>query len=99
MRVDITKVAGGLCVRQCEAGGWVLGPKTRNRAFVARFRVCRVKWSCRVVTGGSGCGLVSRRWRVGHAFANARPGGGFWAKNPKPSFRGSVSGVSREMEL
>ena len=46
-----------------------------------------------MVTGGSGCGLVSQRRRVGHAFANARPGSGVWAKNPKPSDRGSVSGL------
>jgi len=54
--------------------------QTQNRAFVARFWVCHMKWSCRVVTGGSGCGLVSQRWRVGHAFANARPGSGFGPK-------------------
>ena len=57
--------------------------QTRNRAFVTRFWVCRVKWSCRVVTGGSGCGLISQRWREGHAFANARPGSGVWGQKPE----------------
>jgi hypothetical protein len=73
------------------AGGRVFGPKTRNRA-VARFWVCRVKQRCRAMTGGAGWGLISWRQRVGYAFANARPGGGVWAKNPKLSDRGSVSG-------
>jgi hypothetical protein len=77
----------GLCGRQCEAG---FGPKTGNRAFVARFRACGMKQWCGAITGGSG-------WHGGGgggcAFTNERPGGGIWAKNPNPSRRGSVSGV------
>jgi len=36
------------------------------------------------------------RRKGGCAFANARPGGRIWAKNPKPSIRGSVSGAPCE---
>jgi hypothetical protein len=37
-------------------------------------------------------------WRQqgARAFANARLGSGVWAKNPKPSVRGSISGVPCE---
>ena len=62
MQVDIARVVGGLCVRQRGAG---FGPKNRNRAFVARFRACCMKWPCRAMTGGGGWGLISRRRRVG----------------------------------
>jgi hypothetical protein len=43
MEVDIAEAAGGLIVRQREARGAGFGPKTRNRAIVARFRARRVK--------------------------------------------------------
>jgi hypothetical protein len=43
MGVDIAEAAGGLIVRQREARGAGFGPKTRNRAIVARFRARRVK--------------------------------------------------------
>jgi hypothetical protein len=63
---------------------------------VARFQGCRVKRRRGVMVGGGGCGLISWRQRGCSAFANARPGGGFGAKNPKPSVCGSVSGVPCE---
>src|ERR1700690_2686069 len=99
MGVDIAEAAGGLIVRQREARGAGFGPKTRNRAIVARFRARRVKRRGRGVPGGDGCGWVSRRQRVGYLLANARPGGGVWAKNPKPSNLGSVSGAPRETAM
>jgi hypothetical protein len=42
---------------------------------------------------------VQRRWWWwwGVAFANARQESGVWAKMPKPSHRGSISGAAREM--
>ena len=43
MGVDIVEAAGGLNVHQREARGPGFGPKTRNRAIVARFRARCVK--------------------------------------------------------
>jgi hypothetical protein len=83
MGVDIVEAAGGLIVGQREARGARFWPKTPNRAIVARFRARRVKRQCRVVPGGNRCGWISRRRQVGYAFANARPGGGFWAQKPE----------------
>jgi hypothetical protein len=67
--------------------------KTRNRALMARFRVYHVKRWCGVALGGSGCMLMAWRWQGGCAFADVKPGGGMWAKNPKPSMCGLVSGT------
>src|ERR1700691_4996856 len=99
MGVDIAEAAGGLIVRQREARGAGFGPKTRNRAIVARFRVRRRKRRCRVVPGGNRCGWVSRRQRVGYVFANARPGGGVWAQNPQTTNLGSASRAPRETAM
>ena len=83
MGVDIAEAAGGLIIDQREARGAGFWPKTRNRAIVARFRARHVKRRSRVVPGGNRCRWISRRWQVGYAFANARPGGGFWAQKPE----------------
>ena len=60
-------------------------------------RVCRWRRWQELTEGGGGCRWITwrRGWR-GYAFANVGPGGGFWAKNPKPCFRGSVLGVPHE---
>ena len=51
-------------------------PKTRNRAFVARFWACRAKQRCGAMMGDGGCGWMAWRCQGGCAFANAKPGGG-----------------------
>ena len=94
MGVDIAEGAGGLIVRQREARGPGFGPKTQNRAIVARFRACRVKRRWGVVVGGGGCGPKARKWRGGCVSANAR--GRDLGQNPKLSCRGSVTGVPCE---
>jgi hypothetical protein len=66
---------------------------------VARFRACRVKRRSGVMMGGGGRGLVAWWQQGGCPFANARPGGGGWAKNPKSSVCGSVSGTPCEMAV
>jgi hypothetical protein len=55
-----------------------------------------VKQRCGVVLGGSGCTLTAWMRQGSSTFANAKPGGGIWAKNPKPSVRGSVLGTPWE---
>jgi len=47
----------GLRVRQCEAGGG-FGPKTRNRAVVARFWACRLKRRYGMMARGGGDPLL-----------------------------------------
>lgn len=37
--------------------------------------------------------LIAWRQQGGCAFADAKPGGGMWVKNPKPSMCGLVSGM------
>jgi len=86
-------VVVGWCVCKLRDGGGV-GPKTRNRGFVARFRGRHVKRRCGVMLGGGGCGSMT--WRLWGGCANVRPGGEIWAKNPKPSVRCSVSGAPCE---
>jgi hypothetical protein len=83
MGVAIMEAAGGLIAGQCEARGAGFWPKTQNQAIVARFQACHMKRRCRVVPGGNRCRWKSRRWQVGYVFANARPGGGFWAQKPE----------------
>ena len=56
MRVDDTEAAGGLHVRQREAGERGLGQNPKNRTPVAQFRACRVKRRGRVMLGGGGYG-------------------------------------------
>ena len=57
-------------------------PKTRNRAFVAHFWACCVKWRCEAMTGDSRCRRMAWRCLGGCAFANAKPGG--WGLGQKP---------------
>ena len=56
VRVDDTEAAGGLHVRQREAGERGLGQNPKNRAPVAQFWACRVKRRGRVMLGGGGYG-------------------------------------------
>ena len=97
LRVNEKVEAAGLGIRQREAGLCGLGQKPENRAFVARFRVCRVKQRRRVMLEGGGCRLMTRRRRGGCTFANAKPGVGVGPKSQKLSACGSVSGVPCEM--
>jgi hypothetical protein len=46
------------------------GPKTRNRAFIARFRACCIKQRCGVMLGGGGVARIRQWWWWGGAFAN-----------------------------
>ena len=51
-------------------------PKTRNRAFVAWFWACCVKWWCGAMTGDGRCRWMAWRHQGGCVFTNAKPGGG-----------------------
>ena len=62
-----------------------LGPKTQNRAAVARFRICHVKRRWRKVVGGGGVARTMQSRSRACAFANTRGGSGLGAKNLKPS--------------
>ena len=71
---EMEAVGGGLHVRQREASGQDLGQKLENRASVARFWACHVKWRCgKMARGGSDprpgdleTGVVSEVvWRMG----------------------------------
>jgi hypothetical protein len=63
--------------------GWV--PKTRKRASVARFQVCRVKRRCLKVVG-VGEVVCKEPWGSwGRTFTNASGGEGLGAENLKPS--------------
>ena len=77
----------GLCVRQFEAG---FGPKTRNRAFVARFRVCGVKQWCGTITGGGGSEWMAWRQRRGLRLHQREAGGRDLGQKPEsePSWLG-----------
>jgi hypothetical protein len=91
---------GGGAARSIMRGqGAGFGPKTRIRTFVAQLRACHAKWRWEAVLGGGGCDRMAQRWRGGCAFANARSGGGLWAKNTKPSTCRSVTGVPCEMAV
>jgi hypothetical protein len=63
-------------------------PKNQNRAFVARFRACRVKRRCGAIMGDGGCGWMAWRLWGGCAFANAKPGVEF---RPKTQNRALVA--------
>jgi hypothetical protein len=82
----------GWCVRKCEVVGGIQAenPKPSRRA---RFRVCRVNRRWREVDVGGRAGRTRRQRSRGGAFANTTWGRGFQAENPKPSCRGSVSGL------
>jgi hypothetical protein len=93
VRVDGVEAVGGLRICQCKAKVRGLSHKPKNQVFVARFWAHRVKQQCGVTLGGGGCALMTwRRW-WGCVFANVRPGGRIWARNPKPSAHSSVSGT------
>jgi hypothetical protein len=53
VRVDEMEAAGWLRVHQCKARGWDLGQKFENRASVAWFGACCVKWQCGKIVRGS----------------------------------------------
>jgi hypothetical protein len=76
VRVDDMAAEGGAVRLPTRGRGAGFGLKTRNRAFVARFWGCHVKWRHGVMVGGGGCKLVTWRRQGCCAFTNARPGGG-----------------------
>jgi len=80
--IEWRRDGGGAARSQTRGQGVGCGPKIRNRALAARLRACRAKWRWAVVLGGGECGRMAQRRRGGWAFANARLGGGVWAKNP-----------------
>ena len=82
VRVGDMEAAGVGCVRQRAGWGVGFGPESRNRAFEARFRGCRVRRRRGVMVRGGGCELVTWRWQGWGAFANA-PGGG-WDLDQNP---------------
>jgi hypothetical protein len=70
----------GVARSQTRGGGGGFTPKTRNRAAVARFRVCRVKRRWREVDVGGRVGRTRRLRSRGGAFANTRWGEGIRSK-------------------
>jgi len=62
------------------------GPKTRNRAFFARFRVRRVKRRCGVMLVGGEVARIRQWWWWGDAFANCEAEEGFGSKTRNQAF-------------
>jgi len=77
------EAAGHLPMRGQWAG---FVPKPQNRAFIAQFRPCGIKWRRGMMMGGCGCGWMAWRGWGDCAFANARPGLGFRPKNQNRVF-------------
>src|SRR5882762_5841336 len=85
---------GGVAVRlETRGSGRGFGPKTRNRAVVARFRARHVKRQRGMMRRGGGMVLLLLWWWCGRLVGNTRLREGVWAKNAKLSCRSSVSGT------
>src|SRR5882762_4734843 len=88
---------GGVAIQlETRGSGRGFGPKTRNRAVVARFRARRVKRQRGTMRRGGGMVLLWWWWWCGRPVGNTRLGEGVWVKNAKPSCHSSVSGTPCE---
>jgi hypothetical protein len=82
---------GVVGLRNTRRGGG-LGAETRNRAVMARFRACCVKWQWGTVLGG-GAVARTRWWWWCLWVRETRDEEGLGCRNPKPSRYGSVWGA------
>jgi len=75
---------GGGCAFANARQGVGFGPKTRNRAVVARFWACRVKWRYGAMQRGGGHGLIRQRQGWGLRVRQCEAGGGLGQNQNKP---------------